>query len=239
MSYTGSLYSTKTRRLIQQHLDLVTSSTPDTDATATLVEHFRLFITILLNRHTAIAHQSDILEPTLELVDSLLSEITGSTDAPLFGPLDIHLYTIATFTLLEITDIADDELAQAAWEGLANVHRALEQIAERAHADMQERFSGVGLGVPVLHWADALLKLIDSKPRSSTGTDAGQATAAPNGGTVPTHQAELQQLDPSMESAPEPTDKVNNANAGRVQMIDFALLTRQGYLNVLADRVGV
>jgi hypothetical protein len=42
-----------------------------------------------------------------------------------------------------------------------------------------------------------------------------------------------------MEPAPEPTDKGYSAKSGRIQMIDFAMLTRYGYLNVVADRSGV
>ena len=259
MSYTGSRFSTKTRKLTQQLLDQITSSTPNTSATTTLVEHFRLFVTILLNRHTAIQHQSDILEPTIELAESLLTTTTASTQASIFDPLSIHVYTLVTITLLEFTDLADDELSQPAWGALNLVHRALEQIAERAHVDAQEHFVGAGPGIPALHWADGLLRMIDAKsPRTAAASETGNETnsgiieAVANGGSVvanpsnetsaapplSTQQSELQELS-IVEPAPEPTDKAYGAKSGGVQMIDFAMLTRYGYLNVLADRNGV
>jgi hypothetical protein len=254
MSYTGSLFSSKTRKLTQQHLDMIISLAPDTSTTTTLIEHFRLFITILLNRHTAIQHQSDILEPTIELADSLLSHTTLSTETTVFNPLKLHLFAVVTITLLEFTDLADNQLSQSAWDTLGRVHRALEQLSERAHADAQERFAGEGPGVPALYWADGLLRMIDAKPRITDTSEGGNETnsrieAAPNGNVsnptneanatpLSTQQPELQHLS-NMEPAPEPTDKGYSAKSGRIQMIDFAMLTRYGYLNVVADRSGV
>ena len=254
MSYTGSRFSTKTRKLTQQLLDQIISSTPITSATFTTVKHFRLFIAILLNRHTAIQHQSDILEPAIELADSLLSATSASTETPVFDPLNIHVFTLVAITLLEFTDLADDELSQSAWDALKTVNRALEQIAERAHADAQERFAGAGPRVPALHWADGLLRMIDAKPRPTSASEAANEThsgsEAPANGSVPntsnetraeplsTQQSELQHLS-NIEPAPEPTDRAYSAKSVRVPMIDFAMLTRYGYLNILADRNGV
>lgn len=254
MSYTGSMFSTKTRKLTLQQLDYIISSTPDTNLTSAIVERFRLFVIILLNRHTAIQHQSDILEPTIQLADSLLADNTASAEMPIFDPLSIHAYALATITLLEFTDLADDELSQSAWNAVRTVHRALQQIAERAHADTRERAAGAGPGIPALHWADGLLGMIDAKPRGPSDGEGGRETqigneAAPNGNLpgpgnqanaapLSAQQAELQQI-PNMEPAPEPTDKVYGAKNARVQMIDFAMLTRYGYLNVVAERSGV
>jgi hypothetical protein len=254
MSYTGSLFSTKTRKLTLQQLDYVMFSTPDTGLTTAIVERFRLFVTILLNRHTAIQHQSDILEPTIQLADLLLADTTASAEMALFDPLNIHVFALATITLLEFTDLADDGLSQSAWNALGTVHRALYQIAERAHADTRERSAGVGPDMPTLHWADGLLRMIDAKPREASNSDAGRETqmgndAAPNGnfaeaaseaqaGPLSAPQAELQQI-PPVDAAPEPTDKMYGAKSARVAMIDFAMLTRYGYLNVVAERNGV
>ena len=254
MSYTGSLFSSKTRKLTQQHLDMVISLASGTSATTTIIEHFRLFITILLNRHTAIQHQSDILEPTIELAESLLSQTTASTETPVFNPLKVHVFAVVTITLLEFTDLADNQLSQSAWDTLGRVHRALKQISERAHADAQERFAGEGPGVPALYWADGLLRMIDAKLRITGASEGGNERnssieAAPNGSVsnpaneanatpLSGQQPELQHLS-NMEPGPEPTDKGYSAKSGRMQMIDFAMLTRYGYLNVVADRNGV
>jgi hypothetical protein len=254
MSYTGTMFSTKTRKLTLQQLDYIISLTPDTSLTSTVVERFRLFTTILLSRHTAIQHQSDILEPTIELTESLLSETTASTETSIFDPLNIHLFALATITLLEFTDLADEELSLSAWNSLGTIHRALEQVAERAHADTQERSAGTGPGIPALHWADGLLRMIDAKPRAASTSDTGvenrigseggangdipEAANETNATPLSAQQSELQQIS-NVEPAPEPTDKVYNAKSGRVQMIDFAMLTRYGYLNVVADRNGV
>jgi hypothetical protein len=252
MSYTGTMFSTKTRKLTQQQLDYIISLTPDTSPTTTKVERFRLFVTILLNRHTAIQHQSDILEPTIQLAESLLSDTSASTETSVFDPLNIHVFALATITLLEFTDLADDGLSQPAWNTLGTVHRALEQIAERAHADTQERFAVPG--VPTLHWADGLLHMIDAKRRAASDSDVGREPqvghdAAPNGDLpevanetsatpLSVQQLELQHIS-NVEPAPEATEKFYGAKSGRVQMIDFAMLTRYGYLNVVADKNGV
>lgn len=249
------MFSTKTRKLTLQQLDYIISSTPDTSLTTAIVERFRLFVTILLNRHTAIQHQSDILEPTIQLTESFLADTTASAEMPIFDPLNIHVYVLATITLLEFTDLADDGLSQSAWNALGTVHRALQQIAERAHADTsEERSAGAGPGIPALHWADGLLRMIDAKPRAASDSEVGRDTritseAAPNGSLPETanesnaaplsaQQSELQQI-PNVEPAPEPTDKMYSAKSARVQMIDFAMLTRYGYLNVVAERNGV
>ena len=253
MAYTGSMFSTKTRKLTQQLLDQVISSTPATAATTTIFEHFHLFVAILLNRHTAILHQSDILEPTVRLAESLLSKTTATKETSVFNPLNIHLFALVTVTLLEFTDLADDELSQSAWDALSTVHRALEQTAERAHSEAHEHPAGAGPSVPALYWADGLLRIIDAKPRTAGASDTGNerggsVEAAANGSvsnagietnaTLPSAQSELQQL-PNVEPAPAPTDKAYAVKSDRVQMIDFAMLTRHGYLNVVADRNGV
>jgi hypothetical protein len=96
--------------------------------------------------------------------------------------------------------------------------------------------------------------MIDAKPRitsTSEGGNEGNSSieAAPNGSVsnptneanatpLSTQQPELQHLS-NMEPGPEPTDKGFSTKSGRMQMIDFAMLTRYGYLNVVADRNGV
>ena len=254
MSYTGTMFSTKTRKLILQQLDYIISLTPDMNLAPAIVERFRLFVIILLNRHTAIQHQSDILEPTIQLAESLLSETTTSTETPIFDPLNIHAFALVTITLLEFTDLADDEISQSAWDALGVVHRALERISERAHADTQERFARTEPSIPPLPWADGLLRMIDTKPRGAGVSEAGLGThpgnnAAQNGNlpkepneaaatALSAQQSELQHIS-GMEPAPELTDKLHAVKTGRLQMIDFAMLTRYGYLNIVADRNGV
>ena len=176
---------------------------------------------------------------------------------PVYNPLDIHLFTLVTITLLEFTEMMDVDLSNSAWDGLGKIHRALEQNAERAHSDNRERGSGTEQdldGIPALHWADGLLHMVDSKPRlsGSTETDNGTASGADvapaansekaseeNGPPVTaTPQPELQNLS-TVGANRDQGDVVSDIKNGRAQMVDFSLLTRYGYLNVLAEKNGV
>ena len=65
-----------------------------------------------------------------------------------------------------------------------------------------------------------------------------QAQAQAHAGSLSAPQADLQQI-PPVDAAPEPTDKMDGGKSARVAMIDFAMLTRYGYLNVVAERNGV
>src|SRR5205085_10623391 len=123
--------------------------------------------------------------PTIEHAESFLSPTTASAEITVFNPLKVHVFAVVTIALLEFTDLADNQLSQSAWVTLGKVHRALEQLSERAHADAQERFAGEGPGVPALYWADGLLRMIDAKPRITGTSEGGNETnsrieAAPN-----------------------------------------------------------
>ena len=218
MSYTGTLFSTKNRQLIQSHLAFLVDGTLRDDTTRDLIENFKLYVNILLDRHTTILHPVSILMFATQLAQNLLLATTATAENRKHTPLDIHLYALTTITLLEFTDLADAEMAAQAWDALATIHRALEQIAERAHAERDVNETPA----PAVHWAEGLLGMVDTKPHDvqQPGRGNGNATIA-------------DELTETPVAAEMPARK-----GGKAQMIDFSMLTRVGYLNVVADRSG-
>ena len=217
MSYNGTLFSTMNRQLIQSHLTFLVDGTPQDETTRDLIENFKLYVNILLDRHTTILHPVSILMFASQLAQNLLTETTATAENPTYSPLNIHLYALAAITLLEFTDLADADMAAQAWDALGTIHHALEQVAERAHAEHATNETTA----PAVHWADGLLGMIDAKPRDvQQPGENGNATIA-------------DELTETPVATEMPTRK-----AGKAQMIDFSMLTRMGYLNVVADRSG-
>ena len=249
--------STKTRKLIQQHLDYVIISTPDSPAVAALVNSIRLFMNILLSRHTSIQHPIDILTPTISLAETISNDVTELPTKSTLKILDVHLFCLTTITLLEFTDVIDTDLSEPAWQTLAKVRHALVVVASAAQTRNQQRFGdGESDGMPILHWADGLLRMIDAKPRSdesnatvesdAPATDArtsdgpdGDSNAESNGVTAAAQQSNTTHLADMASTQGPGGDKVYDAKTGRLQMVDFSLLTSRGYLNVVAERNGV
>lgn len=224
------------------------------------MQEAQLFISLLLARHTFVNDPSEILDLALKLVDLLYSDPVNPQghEPPITRPLDIHLYSLTGLTLLELIDNEDDDLTKPSQDALAKLRHALEQVSERAHTHLQNRLRG---GRPEdtnrLHWADALIRVINTKGE----TDQGQrhAQAAPEG--VATNEPQNDQQEGSINGNTPARESVQvnsvhqqylisrltnvaaiqktiRMNGTKMTVVDFSLLTRRGYLNVLADLNG-
>lgn len=142
---------------------------------------------------------------------------------------------------------------------LAKLRHALEQASEAAHARSQSRFRGGQSGdSSYLHWADALLGVIDAKREtargqrlSRMGPEEADHTNGPhqeqprssiNGSTdteggIQVISAHQQYLISRLTNVAAMQNTIR-ANGTKMTVIDFSLLTRRGYLNVLADLNG-
>ena len=142
---------------------------------------------------------------------------------------------------------------------LAKVRHALEQVSEGAHVRLQSRFCGGQSGdSSYLHWADALLGVIDARRETDQGQrlsrmgpeEAGhingprkeQPQSSINGstdteGSIQVISAHQQYLISRLTNVAAMQNTIR-ANGTKMTVIDFSLLTRRGYLNVLADLNG-
>jgi hypothetical protein len=240
---TNPGFAVRNKILIEQHLTYVFGSAPQRAELDVLCKQIQFLVVILLARHTSISHPLAILTPTLELVDSLLENTTATEVVPKYNPLLIHLFSLATLTLLEFNESIDERLVAPAQEGVGKVKRALEQIAERANADTPADSES-------MHWSSCLLRIINNHSSSSAKPN-GTAEKDPN-------------IDPAMASKPVESgpgllqgqvmtayqsarmtghdgqgDKMMDVKMGVVQVVDMSLLLLRGYLNVVAELCGV
>jgi hypothetical protein len=261
-SSPGSVANVKIRKLIESFVYVVISTFPPSSASSFIIQQGHLLVSLLLARQTFVNDPSDILSLAIKIADILRTDPINPQkhEAPVARILDVHLYTLTGLTLLELIDSEDADLVKPAQEALSKVRHATEQVSERVHARRQSTSEGGPLtGVPELHWADALLRLIDAKGGTDQGQRPSQSTtsgelAASKDGDQP---ATTEQVNGNSE-AKEPTQIISpqqqylisrltnvaavqntiRANGTKMTVVDFSLLTRSGYLNVLADLNG-
>lgn len=247
--------------MIESGVNIILSTFPPTSALSSLFQEAQLFISLLLARHTFVNDASEILDLAAKLTDILDSDPVNphGHQPPVAKPLDIHLYTLTGFTLLELIDSEDVDLVRSSQISLAKLRHALEQASEAAHARSQSRFRGGQSGdSSYLHWADALLGVIDAKREtargqrlSRMGPEEADHTNGPhqeqprssiNGSTdteggIQVISAHQQYLISRLTNVAAMQNTIR-ANGTKMTVIDFSLLTRRGYLNVLADLNG-
>jgi hypothetical protein len=260
-SRVDSIAAVKTRRLIESFVDILISTFAPTSASSSLIEEAQLFISLLLARHTFVNDPSEILDLALKLVDFLHTDPVNPQDhkPPIARPLDIHLYTLTGLTLLELVDSEDVDLVKPSQDALAKLRHALEQASEREHARRQ-----TGLDddqpewTPPFHWADALLRVMDAKDSIDRGQRPSQLVAE---GVESTATSQKEQKEGSVNGGPDAEEqiqlissdqqylmnrltnvaaiqKTTRTSGLKMMVVDFSLLTRRGYLNVLADLNG-
>jgi hypothetical protein len=238
----------------------ISTSSP-TSASSSLAGEAQLFISLLLARHTFVNDPSEVLTLSRKLAESLQSDPVNPQghEPPVARPLDIHLYTLTGLTLLELIDTDDADLVKSSQDALAKLCHALEQHAERAHARRQNTLNGGQLdGASSLHWTDALLRVIDAKGKSDQNQRPSQSTI--EGAESINEPPKDQKESPGAEQT-EVNENVqvistqqqylisrltnvaaiqNTIRTSGVTMtvVDFSLLSRRGYLNVLADLNG-
>jgi len=255
-----TLFRFRSRKMIEQHLKFIISSTPRSRETTLIAQELGLFVSILLARHTFINHPADILTPALELAEILCATITATEEKPQYNPYENHLFALTTMTLLEFTDAMDTDLSNPALDALPKIQRVLEQIAELANIEKQAGSTDSeeqGHDLPSMHWATGLLRMINLKLRptkSSNGTsgedEVGEQSdpKIPTNGEVNTRNGQGVSLLAARHLSPQraaqisghdgQADKIVDAKTGTVQLVDFRLLLQHGYLNVVAERCG-
>ena len=175
-----SLTAGQMRQAIETCVRIVASTFPPAFTSSSFVQEARLFISLLLARHTFANDPLEILNLALNLVDLLHSDPVNPQghEAPITRALDIHLYSLTGLTLLELIDCEDVGLVKPSQDALSKLEYNLEQISERAHTYKQQ---GLHEGQPEdtdhLHWADALLRVIIAKRETEQEEGGSQGVA--------------------------------------------------------------
>ena len=236
---TNPGFALRNKLLIEQHLTFVFASAPQRSELDVLCKQIQSLVVILLARQTSISHPLAILTPTLEVADSLLENVTATAITTKYNPLQIHLFSLTTLTLLEFVESVDEQLAAPAQERVAKLQRALEQIAERTNAHIPSDSDA-------MRWSLCLLRIINTysnPPAKSNGTaekdpniDPAMATKNIEGGpTLLQGQVMTAYGAARMTGHDGQGDKMMDVKTGVVQVIDMSLLLRRGYLNVVAE----
>ncbi len=251
----------KTRRIIESFTDIAISTLSQASASSSPVQEAQLFVSLLLARHSFVNDPSEILTLSRKLADVLHSDPVNPQghEPPVARPLDVHLYGLTGLTLLELIDTDDAELVKPSQDALAKLCHALEQLSERAHVRLQNTLDGGQAdGSSSLHWADALLRVIDAKGKidqsqrpSQSTTEGAESISEPRKDQKGSPVADITDAKESVQviSTEQQYLLSRLTNVAAMQntirtsgvtmtMVDFSLLTRRGYLNVLADLNG-
>lgn len=232
-----------------------------TFASSSLAQEAQLYISLLLARHTFVNDPSEVLVLSQKLAGILSTDPVNPRghEASVARPLDLHLYTITGLTLLELIDTDDVDLVKSSQDALDELGHALEQVSERAHLRLQNRFdAGRPDASSSLHWADALLRIFDARAKtnrsqrpSQTSTERTDSTnetqkdqkESPSVGSIEVKESiqvistEQQYLINRLTNVAAIQNTIRTRDA-TMTVVDFSLLTRRGYLNVLADLNG-
>lgn len=213
------------------------------------------FVTLLLKRQLYTYAPAEVLYPAEAIVDILQKQ--SGLPTPACSPFHYHFLALAVLTLLEITD--NPELSNDAWTAL---DKALQVITQREkHAATAGEFEKI---FATQNWEACIRAFIEVKlSKTRTGQFSAPHTAAASGDATgaqplvgPTEQRSLQHL-ADLAVGADGEDKEGagggSANAGATSslpemlplsdskqqgqnrvFVDFTLLTKKGYLNVLA-----
>ena len=139
------------------------------------------------------------------------------------------------------------------------LEHALEQVSERAHERLRSRLNEVQHeGTHQLHWADALLRVIIAKRETDQGQRRMRTASEGARSAHDPHKVEQESLVHGRSQEKESILVISaqqkylisrltkvaaiedtiRTSGTRMTVIDFSLLTRKGYLNVLADLNG-
>lgn len=210
------------------------------------------YITLFVKRQLYTYLPEDVLYPAEVIIELLHKQSDLST--PVSSPFHYHFLALAVVTLLEITDIP--ELSHHAWVAL---DRALQVITQREkHASTVGEFGKI---FATQNWEACIRGFIEAKlTKVRAGQFGAQAAAAASGRQPganlvgPTEQRSLQHLadlavgaggnaNTNTTSPPPPTGSAEEKDAHpdaakqsgeQRAFVDFTLLGKKGYLNVLA-----
>jgi hypothetical protein len=278
----------KTRTVMESLMDVLISTISMTPALSSLARKARLFLSLVLARHTSANDPCEILDLAIKLADMLHTDLVSLQDQRgLIGrPFDVHLYTLSTLSLLELADTGDGDITKPSRDAIAKLHQALKGMLQRGRDHRQNRLDDAeSEHAPFLAWPDALLQLIDAKGAIADRSELPSKSVSVSGPTSskksPTDGTQSGAVDVSMTGDGEDTTDTTTAAAAtntndeaiqlinsrqqyllrrlsaaaelqqqagsngskgpdrtKMTVIDFSLLTREGYLNVLADLSG-
>lgn len=198
---------------------------------------------LLFKRHVFVYSPYEIIYSAMELINTMHKSTMQNRQS---SPFDLHSLALAAMTLLEATVLR--EYAIECWESLKKVEEILDRRSKRTASASE--FDDI-LGTPT--W-DAKIRLFLEWRRTKTEQ---AASIAPNPPVVgPSEQRSLQHLadlavgaegsvnlnppstpPPALPSTePGETSPQAQIGAGRV-VVDFTLLTKEGYLNVFSGAI--
>ncbi|KKK22237.1 C6 finger domain protein, partial [Aspergillus ochraceoroseus] len=210
---------------------------------------------LLIKRHIFVYSPYEIIFCAEEVINELLK---ATAQSRLSTPLDLHSLALATMTLLEASVLP--EYSNECWEALKKVDEILDYRAKRA-----AEFSEFGDVFHTPGW-DAKIRLFlewrRTKSQEAQLQDSGLSKTGSGAPPVvgPNEQRSLQHLadlavgaegSVAVTASPPPAipPSENNMNAtspnlgpapppqgGRV-VVDFTLLTKEGYLNVFSGLI--
>ncbi|THC98882.1 hypothetical protein EYZ11_001660 [Aspergillus tanneri] len=213
-------------------------------------------IRLLIKRHIFVYSPYEIIFSAEELINELHK---ASTQSRLITPFDIHSLALAAMTLLEATVLP--EYANECWDALKKVEEILDHREKRSAeaAEFGDIFATPGWDSKIrvfLEWRRTKAQESQAQdPNLNKSGSAGPPVMGPNEQRSLQHLADLAvgaegSVAANSGSPPPPalasTD--NNLNAtspnlgpvaqphGRV-VVDFTLLTKEGYLNVFSGLI--
>lgn len=165
---------------------------------------WKLFLELLLARYTPLPHPVVILQPAIDLAEALSSASTRDETDDVFDPLELHLFTLTTITLLEfLSDIADSDMCKLAEAALTKLQPIIERRFDQQKNNHQsstfyQQDNSENHISKRFHWSECLIGMIEERRKIGWATERG----------------------------------VKPSDNGLV-MIDFMRLLKYGYLNVL------
>lgn len=218
-THDNSLANVALRDTVLVMLDTILHTTRNDTDMQTISSNIQLFFQLLLSRHTELHQPTDVLRSAIALSEALCNQAGSSTDRHLYNPFRMHFFTLTTITLLEFSsDGVSKSLSKTASTSLNNLAILLVQIADHSESDNQEeRQNGEENSASdqvkrPIHWADALLSMIEKRKRATN-----EVVMNGNGNS----------------------DAYSHETNEQAVAVDFTMLLRYGYLTVLAESVGV
>jgi hypothetical protein len=123
------------KTLVTQQLTLSLALIPNINKSSPAYRQASLFFQLLLSRYHYIPLAAAVLAPAAQLAEELAqSADPAGTGHTVWKPLDIHIYTLTTITLLEVlAAVPDAGLLAIAEEALNTIQPVLERKVETYH----------------------------------------------------------------------------------------------------------
>jgi hypothetical protein len=180
------------KALITQQLTVALGLIPGIDKSSPSYRQAALFFQLLLSRYQYIPVAAAVLAPAAQLAEELAqSADPAGTGHTVWKPLDIHLYTLTTITLLEVlAAVSDAAMLAMAEQALNTIQPVLERKVETYHvyksklAKSEKWNEGDDEGTAEGSWMEVLLKHVAERRRigwnQSNGANGVGALVGPN-----------------------------------------------------------